>query len=244
MQDRTCGTCGGALTKKPGRGRWPRYCSQKCRNAASWARAPRLPCVECGSPTGWRATESRAPASPRCRRCMPGSAKLRAAGSAKLRAAACAWCGTDFTSVRRSDGRWTLYCSKSCARKAEYAAGKSPLIASNRSRMRNPLLTSEQRKKQNWELSNRRRRARLRGVEREPYTTQEIAERDGFRCWLCGRKVDMALTYPHPRSASIDHVVPLSKGGDDTRANVRLAHLGENVARLNKAGWVQQLLVG
>src|SRR5690606_9978743 len=135
------------------------------------------------------------------------------------------------------------YCSKSCARKAEYAAGKSPLIASNRSRMRNPLLTSEQRKKQNWELSNRRRRARLRGVEREPYTTQEIAERDGFRCWLCGRKVDMSLPYPHPRSASIDHVVPLSKGGDDTRANVRLAHLGENVARLYKAGWVQQRIV-
>lgn len=55
----------------------------------------------------------------------------------------------------------------------------------------------------------------------------------------------MSLKYPHSRSASIDHIVPLSKGGADTKANIRLAHLGENVGRGNRtSGYEQMLLVG
>lgn len=83
------------------------------------------------------------------------------------------------------------------------------------------------------EISRRKRRARLAGVAHEPYTLAEIAERDGFICWLCGDSVDMSLRFPDSSSASIDHVLPVSLGGDDIRANVKLAHFGENASRGN-----------
>lgn len=62
----------------------------------------------------------------------------------------------------------------------------------------------------------------------------EIAERDGYRCALCRRKVNMLLTAPHLMMASIDHVIPLSVGGDDTKVNVQLAHWLCNTRKGNR----------
>lgn len=79
-----------------------------------------------------------------------------------------------------------------------------------------------------WQGKNRRRRAALRGAPSEPYTLAEIAERDSFRCQLCDLRVDMSLTAPDRWAPTIDHVIPLAASGDDTRANVQLAHLACN----------------
>lgn len=76
-----------------------------------------------------------------------------------------------------------------------------------------------------------RRRALKKGVASEPYTTRQIAERDGFTCGLCGGAVVMSTPYPDPWSPTIDHVIPLIRGGDDTRANVQLAHFTCNSAK-------------
>lgn len=51
-----------------------------------------------------------------------------------------------------------------------------------------------------------------------------IADRDGYVCGLCHLDVDMTLQSPDPGSPSIDHIRPLARGGDDTKANVQLAH--------------------
>lgn len=89
----------------------------------------------------------------------------------------------------------------------------------------------------------RRRRALKLGVSTEPYTLAEIAERDRYRCGLCRRKVPMHHQVPHPLAPTVDHVVPLSQRGDDTRANVQLAHFICNSTK--GAGGGQQLaLVG
>jgi len=77
----------------------------------------------------------------------------------------------------------------------------------------------------------------------EPYTLADIARRDRYRCQLCHRTVDMSVSWPHPESPTIDHVVPLADGGDDTRANVQLAHLGCN-SRKGARGSQQLALVG
>lgn len=90
----------------------------------------------------------------------------------------------------------------------------------------------------------RRRRALRRGVVSEPYALAEIAARDKFMCGLCGKRVAMTKTAPDPRSPSIDHMLPLSCGGDDTRANVHLAHFGCNVLKRDKGGGEQLALVG
>jgi hypothetical protein len=52
-----------------------------------------------------------------------------------------------------------------------------------------------------------------------------VVERDRHRCGICGTRVDPLLEYPDPMSASIDHIVPLSRGGTHTYDNVQLAHL-------------------
>lgn len=89
-----------------------------------------------------------------------------------------------------------------------------------------------------------RRRAAKHGATAEKFTPLEIFERDGWRCGICGRKVDRDLDWPHPKSASLDHVEPLSRGGEHSRANTRLAHLDCNIQRGNRGGDEQLSLVG
>ena len=80
----------------------------------------------------------------------------------------------------------------------------------------------------------RKRRKGLIGGKSERYSNLEIAERDGWRCQLCKKKVDRRLKYPHVMSMSIDHIVPISQGGTDVRSNVQLAHLACNMSKGNR----------
>ena len=160
------------------------------------------------------------------------------------RPTSCGYCGEPFESYR-TRRTWTRFCSKSCARKSQLADGSHPWMKSGDW---TPALAGDERTARRFrqgELARRKRRARLAEVESEPYTLAEIAERDGRRCGICGRRVNMSLKHPHPRSASVDHIIPLSHpGATDTKVNVRLAHLGENVARGNRSECEQQLLIG
>lgn len=58
-----------------------------------------------------------------------------------------------------------------------------------------------------------------------------LAERDGWWCWLCGGAIDPALPRDSPNGATIDHLVPRSRGGANDLANLRLAHRRCNVRR-------------
>jgi hypothetical protein len=79
-------------------------------------------------------------------------------------------------------------------------------------------------------LCNRRharsvRRAARRAIVVESFSLREIAERDGWCCHLCGRKVADRIDYAaRDDDATLDHLVPVSKGGLHVRANVALAH--------------------
>ena len=78
-------------------------------------------------------------------------------------------------------------------------------------------------------------------------TDEEILERDGWRCQIPGckrRPIRRDVSYPHLRSKSIDHIIPLSLGGDDMAVNKRAAHLGCNMARGNTVGVEQVALFG
>lgn len=94
------------------------------------------------------------------------------------------------------------------------------------------------------ERERRRRRALVKGVTRESYTLVEIAERDRYRCGINGCKVQMNRVVPHQRAPTIDHIVPLSRGGDDTRANVQLACFHCNSVKGARGGAQQLALIG
>jgi len=68
--------------------------------------------------------------------------------------------------------------------------------------------------------------ARRRGVD-----LSAIAERDEWRCYLCKADVPRWAVAPDPWSATWDHVVPVSAGGPDHEANIRLAHLWCNIKK-------------
>lgn len=81
---------------------------------------------------------------------------------------------------------------------------------------------------------DRTRRARINGAVVEKYKSEDIFERDGWRCQLCGKKINRKLKSPHLMSATIDHIVPLALGGNDTTKNVQAAHMVCNSSKRHK----------
>lgn len=71
------------------------------------------------------------------------------------------------------------------------------------------------------------KRAKRYGVERVPYIRKELLRRDGWQCQLCLVPLLKRWTYnkqtlfPHPRNATLDHIVPMSKGGADAPWNIQ-----------------------
>lgn len=60
------------------------------------------------------------------------------------------------------------------------------------------------------------------------YSTQKI-------CGICGQPVDFSLKWPDPMSKSVDHIIPVSKGGHPSDiSNLQLAHLCCNREKSNR----------
>ena len=54
-------------------------------------------------------------------------------------------------------------------------------------------------------------------------------------CGICGHLVDFSLKSPHPMSASIDHIIPVSKNGHPSdMSNLQLAHRACNRQKADK----------
>lgn len=76
--------------------------------------------------------------------------------------------------------------------------------------------------------------------------TDHLARRDGDRCGICNQWVDLDLPSGprgNPDGPSIDHVVPVSQGGTDDLANLRLTHWACNNKRGNRGGNEQLRLI-
>ena len=54
-------------------------------------------------------------------------------------------------------------------------------------------------------------------------------------CAICGRPVDKTLRFPHPMSPTIDHIIPIEKGGHPSDiSNLQLAHFACNRQKSTK----------
>src|SRR5437867_4393718 len=96
-------------------------------------------------------------------------------------------------------------------------------------------LNPEQRKARR-EAYLHAKRARTRFLPHEPITRETLAKRDRWRCHICKGKVVKT-------NWSIDHLIPLSKGGSHLYVNVALAHRLCNIRR-HTGGRVQLRLLG
>ncbi|MEW2302565.1 HNH endonuclease [Streptomyces sp. NPDC006655] len=76
-----------------------------------------------------------------------------------------------------------------------------------------------------------KKRAEKFGVRYTAFPREWVFERDGWICGLCDKPVDRHLAYPAPMSASLDHVIPLSRGGHHEPENVQCSHLTCNVRK-------------
>lgn len=78
----------------------------------------------------------------------------------------------------------------------------------------------------------------------QSFTLREVAERDGWRCHLCGLAVPNRAYKARDHDPTIDHLIPVSKGGAHTFDNVALAHNRCNWERGNADVSFQLRLVG
>ena len=64
------------------------------------------------------------------------------------------------------------------------------------------------------------------------YATQSV-------CGICGKPVDFSLRYPDPMSKTVDHIIPINRGGHPSDlSNLQLAHL--NCNRLKSDNLLQE----
>lgn len=75
------------------------------------------------------------------------------------------------------------------------------------------------------------RRARLFSAFVEPVCEKKLFIRDEGLCYVCSKKIDLDLSWPHPMSKSLEHIIPLSKGGKHSYENTALSHLVCNIRK-------------
>lgn len=78
---------------------------------------------------------------------------------------------------------------------------------------------------------NYNRRARHYRVAYEPINRSDVFDADSWVCQLCLLPVEQQVTYPEPKSASLDHIVPMALSGPHLRNNVQLSHLDCNIKK-------------
>lgn len=236
--DRTCAGCGARFRWKSvhpnGGGKPPMYCTLRCRKSSARKseidrgyRSPlraRRTCQMCGESVYAR----RSPAPKRCDECraIPSSTPL-------------------------PEDHWGLWYGKSSQWEAPIV--RVSFVAGNCDWCGESFVAVKQRQAREWKFCSRMcgkrhgraiRRARKRGAYVADVRRYDVFIRDDWRCHICKRKVSKVKQVPHPRAATIDHLIPLSQGGTHEPANVATACFECNCTKSDGAANDQLALVG
>lgn len=106
----------------------------------------------------------------------------------------CNYCGTYFVGKSPSQGNIKRFCSITCTQKHGNKNGKHI------------------------------RRERIKQQRTAHVYRQQIYKRDNYTCQLCNEPVNMTLNPQADMAPSLDHIIPLAKGGTHSPGNVQLAH--------------------
>lgn len=73
-----------------------------------------------------------------------------------------------------------------------------------------------------------------RGAGPMTVSRERLLKLRGNRCHICGRLIDLKLSGMHPMGFTIDHLLPVSRGGTNEISNLHVAHRRCNTARGNR----------
>lgn len=166
-------------------------------------------CTKCGEPkplSGFHRDRNRKDGHRDwCRVCVRAD---HAANKERIKAKHRAWLAANADRVRSSHADWLVKNrDRVLATSAAYREANRVLI--------------RQRKAAKLDVSRgycQKRRALLIGARTgDPIIYREIRQRDQGICWLCGKPCP-------PHDITYDHAIPLSRGGQHSTRNLRLAH--------------------
>lgn len=192
----TCIVCG--IEWESGR-KDAKYHSDACKGIAySGSTGPSVSpaCLDCRVPLGkWGWCQ-------RCERRRMAEVRLAeaAAGTSGVvvwLGGTCPGCDTPFVSDRAQ----IVHCSEVCARRVQ-----------------------RRRSRSGRSLTSNRKRARYYGCEYEPIRRLSVYERDAYICGICLLPTTPHAAVPDWNAPTVDHVVPMSRGGGHVMGNVQCAH--------------------
>ena len=214
MSNQFCEWCKTEFVRKVNRGGnrdSNRFCSREC--AFAWREHKKsgktckvyfLKCECCESLFTAKRNYSKY-CSSTCRKVVEEQKRLRKEKANKKSVRQCKICGDYFAPEYGNKRR--SFCSSECKDKAE---------------------------KQWLKATRKKRKAKIKSVAVHNITVEKLVKRDRHVCGICGQKVDGRRKSPHPKSATMDHVLPLSRGGWHEWSNVQLAHRKCNEDKSNK----------
>lgn len=226
---RRCAGCGTELTPMKYRGNPKKWCSERCRVKHYRDSNP----------------EYRARAAEQAKR---RAVMIEAAKPPKPR---CENCGKELR-ARRTDWKYcgALGCRRAKIAEKARAAPRCTVEGCERPQQARGMCSSHcsidwgRRNPERSAAGKSRYRARKRGAFIEDVDRSVVLDRDSWRCGICGERILKKAKWPHPKSASIDHIIPLNLGGKHEMKNVQAAHLRCNSAKSDHGAGDQLALIG
>lgn len=206
-----------------------------------------VPCAACGEPAQQTGSGRRAVCSVACRTLLQWPKR-----SSPVWFRHCELCGRLFSS-QAADAKW---CSDRCRADGTRTSWPSckvflrdctvcgVLFATPYTVVTCSKQCASVKRRDDHREAKHKRRARKRDAFVARVTRRSIFERDRWRCHICGKPVRRKAVVPHPLAPTLDHLIPLAEGGTHEPANVRTAHYRCNVAKGDRGGGEQLMLIG
>jgi hypothetical protein len=206
---RTCQNCG--IIYKPKKSDSVTYCSRECSFAVAKRKGGKTrDCAGCTKPFRFDGNR-KIYCSADCRK------SVISAGPTKQPSRDCKRCGSVFTTVGR---KWNRFCSDGCEqlthKERKQSLRQSPTAKATRRRSKR---AHRRLYGKTW-----RSRCQVLGLPYEAVRIDLVFDRDRWRCQLCGCKTHRGKRgTAHPKAPTLDHIIPVTKGGGHLYSNVQCA---------------------
>ena len=155
----------------------------------------------------------------------------------------CEICTKPFTASRSDSKCCSANCTKINKRISDRKLKRQRLLAGLCARHGTPG-QCEICHARNFNKNNKRRGPQ---GERAPALSKadkrKLCEQQKWKCSLCGKKLNSKLRSTHNMGVTIDHVIPVSKGGTGDLANLNAAHRICNIKKGNRSLGPEQLRI-